>query len=65
MVKREDANKTSPRRVRDTDRQAVQPGCNAERTAEGDEMADRHEARYKPEMGTIVIKEYPPSHGES
>lgn len=65
MVKRDDAIKTSQGRVRDTDRQAAQPGCPAENGVEADLGSDLHEGRYRPEMGTIIIKDYPPAHGES
>ena len=61
MVKRNDAIKTSQGRVRDTDTQPVQPDCQSE----ADDRSDLHEGRYKPEMGTIIIKDYPPARSES
>ena len=61
MVKRDDAIKTSQGRVRDTDRHPVQPDCQTE----ADDSSDLNEGRYRPEMGTIIIKEYPPARGKS
>ena len=60
MVKREDAKDTSRGRVRDTDRQPEQPVRN-----EADAADDLHEGRYKPEMGTIVVTEYPASNSDA
>ena len=65
MVKREDALKTNQGRVRDTDRQSVQPGSSVENSRETDKVDDLLEGRYKPEMGTIIIRDYSPARGES
>jgi hypothetical protein len=60
MVKRDDEMETSLGGVRDTDARPDQPGCD-----EAEDEGTRHEGRYKPEMGTIVVNEYPGSPTES
>jgi hypothetical protein len=57
MVKRPDAVETSLGRVRDTDSKPVQSAGNPE----VEDTKEPHDGWYKPEMGTIIVNEYPPT----
>ena len=55
MVKRDEELNTSPGRERDTDRESVELG----RDGESDRTLDIPEAYYRPEMGTVIVTNYP------
>ena len=55
MVKRDEGLETSLGRVRDTDREPVQPG----RDEETEGTFENPAAFYRPEMGTVIVTNHP------
>ena len=55
MVKRDDRFETSAGRVRDTEREPVEP----DRGCESEGNRDLPAAYYRPEMGTVIVTNHP------